>query len=122
MSGRIDKVNQAVKREISSIIQYELKDPRLGMMITVTKVEVSRDLQHARVFFSVLGDKSQTQAAQEGLESARGFIRKLVGQRVRMRYTPEINFICDHTAEYNERIEQALKETSYESEENPQSP
>lgn len=116
---RIDRINQAIKEEISNIVQREVKDPRLGF-VTITRAEVSRDLQHARVYFSVLGEKEKADAAQEGLDSARGFIRKLVGQRVRMRYTPEIEFIFDRSIEYGIRIEETLAEIKNErTEDNP---
>ena len=64
--GRIDKINQAIKREIGEIVLKEIKDPRLEF-VTITQVVVSRDLQHARVYYSVLGNKDQAQKAQEGL-------------------------------------------------------
>ena len=111
--GRIDRVNQAVKREISIILHGEIKDPRL-QFVTITQVEVSRDLQHAKVFFSVLGDEKSADQAQEGLTSAKGFVRKLIGQRIRMRYTPEIDFFYDRSVEYGARIEQALGEIRHE--------
>ncbi len=112
--GRIERINQAVKREISILIHTEIKDPRLEF-VTINNVEVSRDLQHARVYFTVLGDEKQALRAQEGLNSAKGFLRKLLGKRVRMRYTPEIDFIFDKSLEYSERIEDALKEIRNES-------
>ena len=113
--GRIDKINQRIKREIGDIVLKELKDPRLEF-VSITHVEVSRDLQHAKVYFSVLGRGNQVQKAGEGLLSARGFVRKLIGQRVRMRYTPEIEFIFDHSIEYSARIEAALEEIQHETE------
>ncbi len=113
--SRIDRINQTMKREISLIVHSEVKDPRLEF-VSITQVEVSRDLQHARVFFSVLGDQSQAGKAEDGLNSAKGFIRKLVGQRIRMRFTPEIEFIYDRSIEYSARIEQTLEEIRHESE------
>ena len=110
---RMDRINQAIKEEISNIVQREVKDPRLGF-VTITQTEVSRDLQHARIYFSVLGEKEKVDAAQEGLDSARGFIRKLIGQRVRMRFTPEIEFVFDRSIEYGIRIEEALAEIKNE--------
>ena len=106
---RMDKINQRIKREIGDIVLKELKDPRLEF-VTITNVEVSRDLQHAKVYFSVLGNEERAKKAQEGLMSARGFVRKLVGDRVRLRYTPEVEFFFDHTVEYSARIEAALQE------------
>ncbi len=115
--GRIDKINQTIKREIGEMILRESKDPRLEF-VTITQVVVSRDLQHAKVYYSVLGNKDKAQKAQEGLLSARGFVRKLIGQRVRMRYTPEIEFIFDPSIEYSARIEAALEEIHNELGEN----
>jgi len=106
--GRIEKINQRVKEEVSRIIQLEVKDPRLEF-VTVTQVEVTRDLQHARIFFSVLGDEKKAQDAEHGLNSARGFIRRLIGQRIRMRYTPEIEFTLDRSLQYGIDIENAIE-------------
>ncbi len=106
--GRIDKINQAVKEEVGNIIQKEVKDPRLEF-VTITQVDVSRDLQHAKVYFTVLGNTDKIKEVQTGLDSARGFIRRLVGQRVRMRYTPEINFIFDQSVEYGMHIEETIE-------------
>ncbi|MBL8013809.1 MAG: 30S ribosome-binding factor RbfA [Candidatus Omnitrophica bacterium] len=108
---RMEKVNQQIKREIGNMIQYgEINDPRLTF-VTITYVECSKDLQHARVGFSVLSnDRKEIQNVQEGLSSARGFVRKLIGQRVRLRYTPEIVFIHDNSLSYASKIDQTLEE------------
>lgn len=108
---RMERVNQQIKREIGNIIQYgEIKDPRLTF-VTITYVECSKDLQHARVGFSVLSNnRKEIQNVQEGLSSARGFVRKLIGQRVRLRYTPEIVFVHDDSLSYASRIDQTLEE------------
>ena len=105
--GRIERVNKAIKEEVSNIVLREVKDPRL-QFVTITHVDVSRDLQHARVYFTVLGNEEKTREAQSGLNSAKGFIRRLVGQRVNMRYTPEIEFIFDKSVEYGMQIEEIL--------------
>ncbi|OGX24619.1 MAG: ribosome-binding factor A [Omnitrophica WOR_2 bacterium RIFCSPHIGHO2_01_FULL_48_9] len=115
--GRIDRVNEFIRREISNIILIELQDPRIKF-VTITEVNVSRDLRHARVSFTVLGDEAKVEAAMNGLNSARGLIRKMVGQRISMRYTPEIIFEQDRSGEYNIKIEEALEEIRHESEEN----
>ncbi|HOW34825.1 MAG TPA: 30S ribosome-binding factor RbfA [Candidatus Omnitrophota bacterium] len=111
--ARIEKVNEAVKEGVSEIIHLEVKDPRLEF-VTITEAKVSRDLQHATVYFSVLGDEKKRLAAEEGLESARGFIRKMLAQRVQMRYTPEIKFIFDETIERSMRIEEQLRKINDE--------
>lgn len=108
---RMEKVNQQIKREIGYLIQKgEINDPRLTF-VTITYVECSKDLQHARVGFSVLSNnRKEIQKVQEGLSSARGFVRKLIGQRVRLRYTPEIIFIHDDSLAYSYKIDQTLDE------------
>lgn len=111
--NRMDKINQRIKREVGDIVLKELKDPRLEF-VTITQVEVTRDLQHAKIYFSVLGKPEQVEKAQSGLSGARGFVRKLIGQRVRLRYTPDVEFIYDHTIEYSARIEAALQEIHHE--------
>ncbi len=113
---RIDRVNRQVKRELGRIIQQELSDPRL-QFVTITEVDVSRDLRNARVRFSVLGEKDRVQAAQQGLEGARGMIRKLLGQSMSIRHTPELFFIYDQSVEMSVRIEETLKEINNENEE-----
>ena len=115
--SRVDKVASAIKEEIGSIIHDELHDPRLGF-ITVVQVEVTKDLQIAKVYFSVLGTEKQKEDAQAGIESAKGFIRKLVGDRLKLRYTPELIFKLDESAEYSinifakiDRIKDELKKS-----------
>ena len=116
--ARIEKINHAIKKEISNIVLFEIKDPRLKL-VTITHVEVSRDLQHAKVYFSFLGNTKETKEAQEGLDSARGFIRRLVGQRIRMRYTPQIDFIFDKSIAYGIQIEQAIEKVKNELKSHP---
>ncbi len=106
--GRIDRVNELMRREISIMLQKDLQDPRLEF-VTITHVDVSRDLRYAKVSFSVLGPTDRVQKAQEALEKASGFVRKLVGERIRMRYTPEIHFIYDRSIEYSAQIDAALE-------------
>lgn len=119
MPGRIDKVNEFIKRELSNIVLFELQDPRLKV-VTITAVEMSPDLRYAKASFSVLGTKKQIAEATEGLSSARGMIRKLVGQRINMRYTPEIQFVYDRSLEYSTRIEETLQEIKNESPTDPE--
>jgi ribosome-binding factor A len=115
--GRIEKVNNQVKREIGRILLQELGDPRL-QFVTITEVDVSRDLRNAKIHFSVLGEKAQIQSAQEGLDGARGMIRKLLGQSMNLRHTPELFFIYDQSIEASIRIEETLKEIHDEHENN----
>lgn len=106
---RQDKLQEAIKREISLIIHDELKDPRLGF-ITIIKVELTADYRLAKVYYSVLGADAEYKKCEEALNSALGFIRRLVGQRIRMRFTPEIIFKEDRSAEYSVKIQKILDE------------
>ena len=112
--ARIDRINHQMKKEISDIVLREMNDPRVEF-VTITEVLVSRDLQHAKVYFSVLGNESQARKAEEGLLSARGLVRKLIGERIRMRYTPEIQFIYDESIATSARIETMLGKINRES-------
>ncbi len=112
---RKDKVQEALKREISLIIHDELKDPRLGF-VTVTGVELTPDLRYAKVFFSVLGKDEDYKKCKDALDSALGFIRRLVALRIRMRFAPEIVFKKDRSSEYSVRIQQVLDEIKEQNE------
>lgn len=107
--SRIDRINQQLKRELGIIIQRELSDPRVSF-VSVTHVDTSKDLRHARVYFSVLGEKEQKKNAQQGLEAAKGMIRRLVGQRLQLRNTPDFIFSFDRSIEASIQIEETLKE------------
>lgn len=105
--ARREKIAEAIKKEVSLIIHDELKDPRLGF-ITVTKVELTADLQQAKIFFSVLGKDQDYKKTKEALDSALGFIRRLIAQRIRLRFVPEIIFKEDRSTEYSIRIQEVL--------------
>jgi ribosome-binding factor A len=105
---RLDRVNQLIKEEISTLLQRELKDPRLGF-VTVTDVETSKDLRVAKVFVSVLGDERQWAASLAALASARGFVRNRLRQHLDLRVTPEVDFRADHSMEHAARIQALLK-------------
>jgi len=101
-SFRTDRLGHLFREIISDIIR-ELNDPRIGF-VTVTKVEVSGDLHYAKVFISILGTEEQIAQSLEGLKSASGFIRKALGQEVRLRYLPELEFKHDKNIEEGARI------------------
>jgi len=105
---RLDRVNQLIKEEVSTLLQRELKDPRLGF-VTVTEVETAKDLRVAKVFVSVLGDERQWTASLAGLASARGFVRNWLRQHLDLRVTPEIDFRPDHSMEHAARIQSLLR-------------
>ncbi|MFD1735860.1 30S ribosome-binding factor RbfA [Bacillus salitolerans] len=107
MSLRATRVGEQMKKELGEIIGRKIKDPRIGF-VTVTDVEVTGDLQQAKVFISVLGDDEQRQNTLKGLAKAKGFIRSEIGQRIRLRKTPEITFEFDESVDYGNRIESLL--------------
>ena len=105
----MDKINALMKREISLMLHRDFNDSRFTF-VTVTQVVVSPDLHQARVSFTVLGNDEKVQRTLEDLNRVRGFIRKLVGERVQLRYTPEIDFFYDKSVEYSDRIEKTIEE------------
>ena len=107
--SRKDKVGEAVRQEISLILHDKLKDPRLGF-VTITRVEMAADLRSAKVFFGVLGKEEDYKKTKEALDSALGYIRKLVIERINLRFAPEIIFREDRSSEYSVRIEEVLNE------------
>lgn len=107
--SRHDRVREAIKKEASIIIHDQLKDPRLGF-VTVTDVELTQDFRYAKIFFSVLGKEEEHKKTQEALDSALGYIRMLIAQRLKLRFAPEIVFREDRSAEYGSKIEEVLNE------------
>ncbi len=106
---RVQRVAGEIKREIGTIIHDELRDPRIGF-VTITKVDLSRDCRFAKIYFSILGSKKQMRDTQVGLARSKSFIRKLLGQRIKLRYTPEIAFKLDESVEYSIHISKILDE------------
>lgn len=107
--SRLDRVTEAIRQEVSVIIHDELKDPRLGF-VTITKVEMTPDLRYAKIFFSVLGKEENYKKTKVALDSALGFIRKLIAERINLRLAPEIGFEEDRSVEYSVRIQEILDE------------
>lgn len=99
-----------IAREIASLLQREIKDPRVNL-VTIIGAEVSADLKNANIFFSVYGDEEKKDAATEALHKARGFIRKELGARLSLKSTPELRFHYDDGLERGMRIESLLKGT-----------
>lgn len=96
-----------MKKELGDIIGRKIKDPRIGF-VTVTDVQVTGDLQQATVYISVLGDDNQKENTLKALAKAKGFIRSEIGQRIRLRKTPEIMFEFDESINYGNRIQTLL--------------
>ncbi|AGX03911.1 MULTISPECIES: 30S ribosome-binding factor RbfA [Bacillaceae] len=107
MSHRANRVGEQMKKELGEIIGRKIKDPRIGF-VTVTDVAVTGDLQQATVYISVLGDEEKRENTLKGLAKAKGFIRSEIGQRIRLRKTPEIIFEFDESIDYGNRIDTLL--------------
>jgi ribosome-binding factor A len=118
-------VNQLIREEISHLIQRELKDPRLGF-VTITEVDVAKDLRTAKVYVSVLGPEADWRASLQALESARGFIRNWLAPRLRLRAIPHLTFHPDrsmaHAAHIQAVLEELRTETRSPGEGGPESP
>ncbi|OGP55084.1 MAG: ribosome-binding factor A [Deltaproteobacteria bacterium RBG_13_52_11b] len=105
---RSEKVADVIRKEISEMILLKtIKDPRIGFL-TITRVLVSDDCRMARVYFSVMGDTDERDRSLEGLNSARGYIRKELGRRMSLRYTPDILFQFDPSIEYAIHIDEVI--------------
>lgn len=105
---RTVQVGGLLQREISELLVRKIKDPRLAM-VTITGVEVSPDLKLARVYFSRFGNPEELRQGLEGLQSAAGFIKRELGQRLKLRHVPDLEFVHDTSFEYGDRIETLLK-------------
>jgi len=111
MSVRIARLREQFKVEISAILQREMKDPRIGF-VSITDVELSQDLRHAKVFVSILGDAAAKAQTMAGLGNAQGFIRKELGRRIRLRYIPEVLFRLDESIERGARVQRLLRQVA----------
>jgi ribosome-binding factor A len=106
---RTERLNEQLRRELTELLKFEVKDPRIGV-VTVTGVEVAPDLYHAKVFYSMLGDEEEKRVAEEGLRAAAGFLRTELGRRLRIRRAPELHFRFDGTLQHAMHIERLLQE------------
>ena len=104
---RVEKVQELMKQEISQIIQRELKDPRIGF-VTVTSVECTGDLREAKIYVSLMGSEQQVKDSWAGLNRGLGFIRREIGKRIRLRFTPELTFELDKSLDYSAHIQELL--------------
>ena len=104
---RLRRVADQIQRELSAILHHEVKDPGVGL-VTLTDVEVSTDLAHARVFFTLLGDAEARVRTEGALRRASGFLRSALGQRLRTHVTPELHFHYDASVERGTRLSQLI--------------
>ncbi|MCY9692446.1 30S ribosome-binding factor RbfA [Paenibacillus alginolyticus] len=110
---RVGRVGEQIKKELSQIVQSELKDPRIGFL-TVTGVEVTNDLSLARVFLSVMGTEEEKTATLKALSVGSGYIRSELGKRIRLRKIPELQFKFDASIDYGSHIDNLLHKLNQE--------
>jgi ribosome-binding factor A len=106
--GRPQRLGDLIQREVSDLIRLEVRDPRVGM-ITITSVDVSPDMTHAKIFFTVL-EKDNLQDTLEGLKRSAGFLRAQLAKRVQMYTTPELRFVYDESVERGDRLSRLIDE------------
>jgi ribosome-binding factor A len=109
MSNRPERVGHLMQREIAEILQRELRDPRIPQLVSVTDVEVSRDLSFARVFVSILESETSHEHTLAALNRAAGFVRHALSPRLGLREVPELRFVHDPSLERGARVEEILK-------------
>jgi ribosome-binding factor A len=107
---RPDRVAEAIREEITTFLAEDARDPRLVGLVTVTGVDVTRDLRHAKVYVSVMGSDDERRATMQGLESAAGHLRSRIGRALRLRVAPEIAFRYDDSISRAARIDALLAE------------
>lgn len=110
MTRRTERINGLLREEISDLLRREIKDPRLSELVTVTDVEVSPDLRHARVFVSVLGSSAEWDETFRALTSASHFLRKELGKRLTIKRTPELDFRRDDSLERGAHLADLLRQ------------
>jgi ribosome-binding factor A len=116
-SRRVERVAELIKREVSQMLLSGIKDDRVGSgIVSVTNVQVAGDLQHAKIFVSIYGTSEAKAETMEGLKSATGFVRSELGQRIRLRRTPEVIFLEDSSLERGDKVLSLLNRLSQERE------
>ncbi|PIQ88268.1 MAG: ribosome-binding factor A [Candidatus Omnitrophica bacterium CG11_big_fil_rev_8_21_14_0_20_42_13] len=110
---RKDRVRELVREEAGKIMQEELNDPRLGF-ITITRVEMTDDLRYAKIYYSVLGTPKQEKDTILAMNSASGFIRKLIAERIGLRFAPDISLKLDKSAKEAMRLDEIFKDIENE--------
>jgi len=107
VTRRVERVAQEIREEVARILGREIKDPRIGF-VTVTRVELTPDLHLARVFVGVLGEAERRRKTMQGLQQAAGYVRRTLGHRLRLRFTPDVLFQYDEGLEATDRVSRLL--------------
>jgi ribosome-binding factor A len=108
-NNRINRIDEELKKELSNIINYEVKNSKVTGMISVTRVNITPDLKYAKVYVSILNAKNNKETL-EGLKQASGFIKTQIAKRINLRITPELVFVLDDSIEYGAKIDSILKD------------
>ena len=107
--ARLNRINEELKKELSNVINYELKNPNVTGMISVTKTKITPDFKYAKVYVSILNSKN-IKKTMEGLKESSGFMRSQIAKTINLRITPELIFELDDSIQYGEKIDSILKE------------
>ena len=105
---RMEKINEEIKRELSVLIQDEMKDPRVKGLISITRVDVNNDLRYAKVYVSIMAEHEERKTTLQAIEKAGGYLRSELGKRVKLRYTPELLIKLDDSIEYGVKINEII--------------
>lgn len=108
MPHRLERINSAIRQEISDLLTRQVKDPRMGNFISITQVFTTPDLKYARIYISSLGDEHERKNAIKALNAAAGYFRFELSKRMKLRYTPELTFVWDSSIEHGEQISQLI--------------
>ena len=113
-SNRIGRINEEIQRELAELIR-SLKDPRVQTMISITRVDTTPDLRYSKIYVSVL-EEARSQDALRGLKSAGGWLRRELGSRLQLRYTPELQFVADDSIQHGAHILEVLRQVEQQDE------
>ena len=114
MSRRLDRVNGLLRQEVSRVLATELRDPRISPVVSVTQVDASADLRHARVYISVLGDPAEKRRTLRALKSASGFVHRELRRNVSLKAVPTLRFVLDESIETGAQILELIDEVAAE--------
>jgi ribosome-binding factor A len=114
MSRRTEQVNDVIRAELAELVREEINDPRMHGLVTITRVDVSPDLRQARAYVSVLGTDEDRTSTMEALTSARAFLRRELGKRIRIRYVPNLRFVSDRSIEQGQEMTDLLRDSAAE--------
>ncbi|HEX75500.1 MAG TPA: 30S ribosome-binding factor RbfA [Dehalococcoidia bacterium] len=117
MTRRTERVSNLIRQEISELLRQQINDPRLNSFISVTKVSTSRDLRHAKVFVSTLGNEASKSEISQGFTAASGFLRRELARRLRLRHVPELSFHFDDSIDRGAEVLRLIKQVASNSSE-----